>query len=132
MLQLRVTSGKLAGQTLSAGIFPATLGRAGDDGLRTVDPGVWDRHLTLTLQPDRSFRATADPGAPAFLNGNCIPPEGAEVRMGDQLVLGGFGAVVQLAPARQHGLVLRETLTWLMIGSYALLTLGLWFALARG
>ena len=55
MIQLRVLSGKMAGETIFVRRFPFRIGRAPHNELRLDDDGVWDEHLNLAFQKKAGF-----------------------------------------------------------------------------
>lgn len=54
MLEARLLTGSRTGTVIPITRFPFSFGRQGTDCVLT-EPGVWDRHFTISLGPDRAF-----------------------------------------------------------------------------
>ena len=54
MLEARILTGNRTGTVIPINRFPFSFGRQGADCV-LADPGVWDRHFTISLGPDRAF-----------------------------------------------------------------------------
>lgn len=123
MLQLKILNGRQAGTEWVARRFPFQIGRAPSASLRLEDDGVWDQHLRLEVRPAAGavLVATAD----AFTAVNGHPVQEAILRNGDLIEIGSVQMQFGLSPATQHGLRLRETLTWTALGALGLGQVGL-------
>lgn len=110
MVQLRVLSGKMAGETHSVRHFPFHIGRAPKNGLCLNDPGVWDEHLTLDFQKKSGF--TLETAEEAFVAVNEQPQKSTRLRPGDIISFGSVKIQFWLAPAYLRGLRLREAFVW--------------------
>src|ERR1700742_1132994 len=107
MVQLRILSGKMAGDIQVVRHFPFCIGRSAGSDLRLDEPGVWDQHLTLTFQRREGFTlATATPQAFAAVNDQ--PQTSTRLHNGDVISFGSAKIQFWLAPARLRGLRLRE------------------------
>ena len=113
MVQLRILSGKMAGDIQVVRRFPFCIGRAAENDLRLEDSGVWDNHLVLEFQKNEGFRFQA--GADAFVALNEQPQTTARLRNGDILSFGSAKIQFWLAAPLQRGLRLRELSVWLLI-----------------
>ena len=118
MIQFRVLSGSKAGGSWIPRRFPVRIGRAPTADLQFEEPGVWDNHLQINLDPNEGFIATGASGALTTLNGH--PFERMVLRNGDLLELGAVKIQFWLAESRQAGLRLRESLTWFAIAAISL------------
>lgn len=110
MVQLRVLSGKMAGDHKVARRFPFTIGRGEAADLRLEDSGIWDRHARLDFVAREGIRLTALDEALVTVNEQ--PVREAVLRNGDRLGLGSVQLRFWLAETRQRGLGLLETLAW--------------------
>ena len=114
MLTLRILSGISAGREIPAGRFPFSIGRHAHADLQSGEPGVWDRHGLLELDPATGFHLRVVGGAVAHVNGEAV----REVRLcnGDVIELGGLKLSCWLSAARQRPMRLREAAFWLGVG----------------
>ena len=113
MIQLRILSGKMAGDIQVVRRFPFHIGRAAGNDLCLDDAGVWDRHLTLDFQKNSgiNFHAIGD----AFVAVNEQPQTTAWLHNGDILSFGSAKIQFWLAVACQRSLRLREFFVWLLL-----------------
>lgn len=103
--------------------FPFRVGRSASANWQIEDSGVWDQHLTFSLQPDHTIELTAQPGAFVSLNGETVST--AQLRNGDVIGMGAAQIYFALSPTRQKGLRIRESLVWTGLVLVALLEVGL-------
>jgi len=129
MVQLRILSGPQAGTTWVARRFPVRVGRAANADFRSEENGVWDEHLRLEFDPAEGYVLHTHADALARVNGE--PVQRAALRNGDAIELGSLRLQFWLSEARQAGLGLRETLTWLGIALVCLTQIGLIYWLLR-
>ncbi len=115
MLLIRILSGKAVGREIRAGRFPFSVGRNPDADLSSQEPGVWDRHLELHLDPDTGFQLRPSGEAAVLVNGE--PVKTAHLKNGDRIQLGAFEFACWLQPARQSSLFGSELMVWGMIGA---------------
>jgi pSer/pThr/pTyr-binding forkhead associated (FHA) protein len=108
--------------------FPCVLGRGPNADLRLEEPGVWDNHLQIELDPD-GFLVAAFPEAHTCVNGE--PIQRALLKNGDLIEAGGIKLQFWLAQPRQHRLWLRETATWVALVLLSIGEIGLVYALLR-
>jgi pSer/pThr/pTyr-binding forkhead associated (FHA) protein len=113
MIQLRVLSGQLAGETIFVRQFPFHIGRAPGNDLVLDDVGVWDNHLTVGFGKKEGF--TLATGAGTFAAINDEQKTAARLRNGDVISFGSAKIQFWLAAPRQRGLRLRELSVWLLI-----------------
>ncbi len=118
MIQVKFLRGKMAGSSWTTRRFPVRMGRAPDSDLRIEEPGVWDHHLQIDLDPKEGFVAHIPSEAFVTINGH--PFERASLRNGDLIEMGTVKLQFWLAAPRQAGLRLREWLTWLAIAVISL------------
>ena len=117
MIQLRILSGKMAGDIQVVRHFPFSIGRSAQDGLRLDEPGVWDSHLTLGFQKREGFTLETAPDTFAAVNEQ--PQTSARLRNGDIISFGSAKIQFWLAPARMRGLRTREMFVWLLLAAVA-------------
>ena len=129
MVQFQILSGKQTGTRWVARRFPVQLGREAGCDLRLEEPGVWERHCKLSLDPAQGFIVTAQPDA--LLTVNQQPVQSAQLRNGDSLALGSVRLQFWLGEARQRGLGLREAAVWALILVLCLIQVGLVYWLSK-
>jgi hypothetical protein len=127
MIELQVLSGQRMGKAVQVRRFPVLVGRHASDDLHFQEPGVWDRHLQLTLSPSEGVTLTVAPNARATVNGRVV--QTARLRNGDVLELGSVRLRFSLAATCQRDLRLREGLTWLALAALCAAQLGLLYRL---
>lgn len=113
MVQLRVLNGSRAGTAYMASRFPVTIGRASEDDLQVIEPGVWDQHLQLDFQLPDGFRLRRLGEGRASVNGAEF--DELTLRNGDVIDLGAAKLQFWLGEVRQSNNRLRETLFWLAL-----------------
>lgn len=113
MIQLRILSGKMAGENVFVRHFPFGIGRAAHNDLRLDDDGVWDEHLNIKFNRREGFILKAAPET--FCAVNDQPQNSVRLRNGDILSFGSAKIQFWLAPARLRGLKLREAIVWLLL-----------------
>lgn len=113
MVQLKVLSGKKAGSSWDARRFPVRIGRSANSNLQLEEPGVWDDHLKIELNPAEGFIVETQSGALANINGQ--PIQRTAVRNGDTIELGSVKLRFWLTDAPQRSQRLREIFVWTMI-----------------
>ena len=129
MVQLRILTGKKAGQTVLATHFPWTIGRAQAADLRLEEAGVWERHLEVQLKSNQGFQLHLLPNALAGLNGSIF--EDAALRNGDLIELGPVKVQFWLSETRQQNFQGREWLTWIGLGALSIGQIWLIYWLSR-
>lgn len=115
MIQIRILSGKMAGENLFVRRFPFRIGRAAENDLVLDDAGVWDNHLTLEFEKNDGFSLKS--ASEAFAAINEQPQKEAHLRNGDIISFGSAKIQFWIAPPRQGGLRLRELGVWLLIAA---------------
>ena len=115
MVQLRILSGKMAGDVQVVRHFPFRIGRSAEDDLRLDDPGVWDNHLVLGFLKQEGFMLETAPGAFAAVNEQ--PQASTRLHNGDVIAFGPVKIQFWLAPARLRGLRLRELFVWFLLAA---------------
>ncbi len=113
MVQLKVLSGKMAGDSHIVRHFPFHIGRLPENHLRLDEPGVWDHHLTLEFIKHNGFVLSAAPDA--FTAVNDHPQVTTRLANGDIITFGSAKIQFWLAPPRQRPLRLRELAVWMLI-----------------
>lgn len=116
MVQLRILSGKKAGDVCVVRHFPFHLGRTQGNDLVLDEPGVWDRHLRLEFQkPDGIVLHPMDQ-AFAAINEN---PQNASTRLrnGDIISFGSAKIQFWLDAPRQRGLRTTEFFVWSVLAA---------------
>jgi predicted component of type VI protein secretion system len=115
MIQLRILSGKLAGENVFVRRFPFRIGRAPQNDLALHDAGVWDEHLKIGFQKREGF--ILETSAEAFAAINEKPQKSSRLRNGDIISFGSAKIQFWLAPARQRNLAAAEIFVWLLLGA---------------
>jgi pSer/pThr/pTyr-binding forkhead associated (FHA) protein len=118
MIQIKILSGKKAGDTWVARRFPVRIGRAPSSDLQLEEDGVWDEHLTIGLDPAEGFVLEAQPHALATASGQ--PVRHTILRNGDAIEIGSLKMQFWLGEARQRGLRFREWFVWTIIAAVSL------------
>ena len=113
MVQLRVLSGKMAGDIQVVRRFPFYIGRAADNDLCLDAAGIWDYHFMLELKPAEGF--TLQTFDAAFAAVNDQPQTAARLRNGDIISFGSEKIQFWLAAPRQRGLRAREFFVWALL-----------------
>ncbi len=121
MIQIRLLSGKRAGEVVVARVFPWTIGREAAAPLRLEDPGVWEQHAVLNLRLPEGVSLSARPEAMTLVNGKQV--QSVQLRSGDVIELGGVKLVFGLSDARQKGLRIREAMLWIGLAALVLIEL---------
>ena len=129
MVQFKILSGKRAGTAWVARRFPVRIGRAASAHLQLEEDGVWDQHLRLDLNRGEGFRLTAESNALATVNGQ--PMQQSLLRNGDIVEIGSLKMQFWLSETRQHGLRLREWLTWTAIAGICIGQIAVIYLLLR-
>ena len=115
MVQLRILSGKLAGDVHTVRRFPFHIGRAAGNELTLDGEGIWDNHLILEVEKNEGF--TIKTVSNAFVAVNEQPLASARLRNGDIISFGSAKIQFWLAVPRQHGLQLREMSVWFLLAA---------------
>jgi len=115
MVQLRILSGKMAGDVHIVRRFPFHIGRAAGNELTLDGEGIWDNHLVLEVEKNAGF--TLKTVANAFVAINEQPLASARLRNGDIISFGSAKIQFWLAAPRQRGLHLRELSVWLLLAT---------------
>ena len=123
MVQLKILSGKRAGNTWVARRFPVRIGRSAAADLQLEEVGVWDEHLLLDLNRDKGIVLSAEPNAPASVNGQ--PVSQTVLRNSDTIEVGSLRMQFWLSETCQAGLRFREGLTWAAIAAISIGQVGL-------
>lgn len=118
MIQFQVLSGKQAGDRWIARRFPVRIGRDSDSDLRLSDPGIWNRHCNVILDPDLGCVLVAQPDA--LLTVNREPQQTIRLRNGDIIELGDVRLRFWLADPVLRSFRLNEWFVWLLIAGIAL------------
>lgn len=130
MVQLKFLSGKKAGSSWDARRFPVRIGRSGNSDLQLEEPGVWDDHLALSLDPTQGFVLETEPNALATING--YPASNAILlRNGDTIEIGTVKFQFWISEPQQRGQTLREVFVWTLITVVCLTQIALVYWLLR-
>jgi pSer/pThr/pTyr-binding forkhead associated (FHA) protein len=129
MVQLRVLSGKMAGENILVRHFPFRIGRAAHNELCLGDDGVWDDHLTLDFVPGEGFTLAAAPRALAAVNDQ--PQTQARLNNGDMISFGSAKVQFWLAPAQLRRLTAREVSVWVLLAVVVAVEVAVMVKLAR-
>lgn len=115
MIQLRILSGKMAGDTQVVRRFPFRIGRSAENDLILDDSGVWDNHLTLGFEKANGFTLKTAPETFAAINEK--PQTSVRLRNGDIISFGSAKIQFWLAAPLQRSLRLRELSVWLLLAA---------------
>ena len=115
MVQLQISTGKMAGDIQVVRHFPFHIGRAAAADLRLEEAGVWDQHLELGFDPAQGFILTTHPPALAAVNG--WPIESVILRNGDSIELGSQKIRFWIGTTKQSALHIPENLVWATIAA---------------
>jgi len=118
MVQLQLLSGRQAGTPWVARRFPVRIGRSPASDLQLEEPGVWEDHLELTLDPVQGVMLTPQPGALVTVNREAV--QAARLRNGDSIEVGSVRLQFWLAETRQRGLRMREWFVWCIVAAISL------------
>ena len=129
MIQLRILSGKMAGDIQVVRRFPFRIGRAAENDLILDEPGVWDSHLTLQFQKKEGFFLQTATETFAAINNES--QTSARLRNGDLISFGSAKIQFWLAAPRQRGLGIRELCIWLLLIAVTAFQFGLIYRLLR-
>ena len=129
MVQLRILSGKMAGEIIFVRHFPFRAGRAPENELCLEDEGVWDNHLAIWFQKADGYVLTTAPDA--FTAVNEEAQKEMRLRNGDVISFGSANLQSWLAPANRRGLRLREAFVWLLLVGATLGQIAILFKLRK-
>ncbi|HSY19546.1 MAG TPA: FHA domain-containing protein [Candidatus Acidoferrales bacterium] len=129
MIQLRILSGKLAGEIIFVRQFPFHVGHAPQNELCLEDEGVWDNHLAIGFEKQAGFMLATAPDA--FTAVNEQPQQNVRLRNGDVISFGSAKIQFWLAPAKLRGLRLRESFVWLLLAGLTLVQIWLMLKLRK-
>ncbi|MFO1475040.1 MAG: FHA domain-containing protein [Verrucomicrobiota bacterium] len=113
MVRFQILSGRQAGRVWNSRRFPVSVGRAPGRDLQLEEPGVWDDHFHLDLNPGVGFILQACPDALVSVNGQ--PLQHAVLRNGDVVEIGGAKLRFWLTEAPRRNQAWAETLVWMFI-----------------
>ena len=130
MVQIKFLSGKKAGSSWDARRFPVRIGRSSNSDLQLEEPGVWDDHLSLSLDPAQGFVLQTEPNALASINGHPAP-DAALLRNGDTIEIGSVKLQFWISEPQQSGQTLREVFVWTLITAVCLAQIALVYWLLR-
>jgi len=128
MTQLQILSGRKAGQTFAVSELPFQIGRLSSAQLSLEDPGVWEKHLQIELDPEDGFFVRNSSPAITSVNGTAI--ERQRLKNGDTIEVGGAKLRFWISAPKQRDLRLREFATWLGIAALCLLQIGIIYLIA--
>ena len=123
MVELRVVSGRSAGQRTAILQFPFVIGRSSKAGLSLSDPGVWEQHASITQSDDGSFFIRPERGAVLNFEGAGITER--RLRNGDCFDCGAAKVRFWISSATPRSLIRREATVWAVIASVVLLEIWL-------
>ena len=129
MVQLRILSGKKAGDTQVVRRFPFHVGRAAENDLCLDAAGIWDHHFLLEFKKKEGFILQTCEDAFAAVNDQ--PQTSARLRNGDIISFGAEKIQFWLAAPRQRGLRFREFFVWALIIAITTAQIALIYALTR-
>jgi hypothetical protein len=129
MVQLRILSGKMAGEIKIVRHFPFQIGRSTENNLCFDDPGVWDKHLTLGFQKKEGFILEVAPDTFAAVNEQT--QKSVRLRNSDIISFGSAKIQFWLAPAQVRGLRAREAAVWLLLAAVTIAQIALVYVLLK-
>ena len=126
IVQFQYLSGKKSGSVRCVDRFPWVIGRAATADLPLVEPGVWDKHAQVELEPGLGVMLQMLPGALGSVNDQAL--DRTLLRNGDIIAIGSVKLQFWLGQTRQYSFRLRETLTWVALVGLSLGQIALiWF-----
>ena len=129
MVQLKILSGKMAGEIQVVRHFPFHVGRAAENDLCLDEAGVWDKHLTLEFQKGEGFALETTAETSVTINEH--PQKSARLHNGDIISFGSAKIQFWLAPARLRGLRTREISVWSLLAVVTAVQLVLIYLLVK-
>lgn len=114
MLRLDILSGAKAGTQFVTRLYPVEIGRGPQCQIQLTDPGVWDRHVRVSLDDTREFVATALSDALVSVDGQPAA-KSTPLRNGDTIEIGSVRIRFQLSETRHRGLKTLELAVWTLI-----------------
>ena len=129
MLHLRILSGKKAGTEMVARHFPFSIGRADNCDLTLDEPGIWDQHFQIDLNPEDDFVLITNPNTSVIIEGKSL--QQTTLRNGETIEIGLAKILFGLSPTRQKSLALREWLTWIALAGLCVAQIALIYQLLR-
>jgi hypothetical protein len=129
MVQLKILTGKKAGDTWLARRFPVRVGRSLNCDLHLEEHGVWNDHFQINFNPAAGFVLATHPDALVTANGQ--PVQRVVLRNGDIVEIGALKMQFWLSEARQRSLRSSEAAVWSLISIVSLgqVALVYWLAL---
>jgi pSer/pThr/pTyr-binding forkhead associated (FHA) protein len=129
MVQLRILSGKMAGDVKIVRRFPFYIGRVAENDLSLDAAGVWDKHLTIRFQKKEGF--TLETASDAITTVNGESQKSTRLRNGDIISFGSAKMQFWLAPPRLRGLRVRELFIWALLAAVTSIQIALIYWLVR-
>jgi pSer/pThr/pTyr-binding forkhead associated (FHA) protein len=129
MVQLKVGFPEKADSVIVVRRFPFLIGRREDAGLKLEEPGVWERHARIDLDPEEGFFLEVESGALAAVNGE--PIQRSRLVNGDVIRIGSIPIQFWLSEVRQSSFRVREWLTWIAMAALAGIQVWLVYLLSR-
>ena len=127
MVELKILSGKQAGQVVLVRRFPFLVGRGSRSGLALEDEGVFEKHFEVRLEPRDGFLLFVQPGAYTSVNGQTVQQH--LLKAGDVISAGSAKLTFTLAPAAARSLRTQELLIWAGLVLLCLVQVALVYAL---
>lgn len=110
MIELRILTGRMAGQTVLARHFPFTVGRSQECDLCLPDPGIWEKHFIIRL--DSANRVLLQAGSTGGIYVNGEQTTSVPMHSGDVVRVGDADISCACAPMRQYDQKWREIALW--------------------
>jgi pSer/pThr/pTyr-binding forkhead associated (FHA) protein len=129
MVRLKILSGRQAGIPWASRGFPVRVGRSVDCDLRLEEPGVWNHHFQILLNPAAGFVLQTEPDALITVNGQSL--QRTVLRNGDSIEIGAVKLQFWLAEAARWNPVWTECLVWSSIIAVSAAQIVLIYALSR-
>ena len=131
MVQLKISSGKMAGDVQVVRHFPFHIGRAPTDDLRSDEAGVWEQHLALDFDAAQGFILSTRANALATVNSWPIHADAVILRNGDLIEIGSLKIRFWIGETKQSALFFYEGCVWTTIVAITLAQVGLIYWLLR-
>jgi hypothetical protein len=129
MVQLRILSGKMAGDVQVVRRFPFCVGRAADNDLCLDAAGIWDHHFKLEFKSNEGFALQTI--EEAFIAVNDRLQTSTRLRNGDIISFGSAKIQFWLAAPRQRGLRAREFFVWVLLAGVTAVQIALIYSLTK-
>ncbi|MEP6662616.1 MAG: FHA domain-containing protein [Verrucomicrobiota bacterium] len=129
MIQVKILSGKMAGNEMVVRHFPFSVGRDAAATLSLDDAGIWENHLQIDFKPDDGFILQTRDDVSVVINGKS--EKTVVLRNGQIIEIGLVKILFSLSPTIQKSLRFREAMIWIALTALTLGQIALIYELLR-